>query len=112
MYSIEKAVESFETYTSKNVVYRIFITNRFTPNYDRYMRYLFKNSKLTFSEETILFPFDTQDLLIIYENQRTGRLELKPFSRGFKSAIEELVNFIGQEGVVGLNKHMKELERN
>lgn len=111
IYSIEKAIEAFKAYNSENLIHKIFISQRLTRNHDIYLQYLFGNTNVKFADNMVNFPFDTGDLTVIYENQRAGRLELKPFSKEFKNALREITEFIASN-MEGINKHMKELEKN
>ena len=110
IYSIEKARESFLGYNGQNPVFKIFMARKTTKYHEEYVNYLFSNLNISFGDYRIDFPYDNGDISVIYENQRAGRLELKPFSKDFKRSLHDLAEFIGSKEN-GLGKYMKELEK-
>ena len=77
-----------------------------------YISYLTKDLNIRYEEHIITFPYDNGDLTIIYENQRARRLNLRPFSSQFKTALSSLVELVDNTIIREVSRYMKILEKN
>lgn len=112
IYSLEKAVEAFAGYSSDGEIYRVIFGKRITSQSMNYISYLTKDLNIRYEEHIITFPYDNGDLTIIYENQRARRLNLKPFSSQFKTALSSLVELVDNTMIREVSRYMKILEKN
>ena len=112
IYSLEKAVESFSGYNSDREVNRVIFGKKITAQSMNYISYLTKDLNIRYEEHIITFPYDNGDLTIIHENQRARRLNLKPFSNQFKTALSSLAEMVDNTIIREVSKYMKILEKN
>ena len=112
IYSLEKAVEAFHGYHSDKEVSRIIFGKKVTSQSMNYISYLTKDLNVRYEEHIITFPYDNGDLTIIHENQRARRLNLKPFSNQFKTALSSLVEMVDNSIIREVSRYMKILEKN
>ena len=112
IYSLEKAVEAFSGYNSDREVNRVIFGKKITAQSMNYISYLTKDLNIRYEEHIITFPYDNGDLTIIHENQRARRLNLKPFSNQFKTALSSLTEMVDNTIIREVSKYMKILEKN
>lgn len=112
IYSLEKAVEAFAGYNSDREVNRVIFGKKITAQSMNYISYLTKDLNIRYEEHIITFPYDNGDLTIIHENQRARRLNLKPFSNQFKTALSSLTEMVDNTIIREVSKYMKILEKN
>ena len=112
IYSLEKAVEAFAGYNSDREVNRVIFGKKVTAQSMNYISYLTKDLNIRYEEHIITFPYDNGDLTIIHENQRARRLNLKPFSNQFKTALSSLTEMVDNTIIREVSKYMKILEKN
>ena len=112
IYSLEKAVEAFAGYNSDREVNRVIFGKKVTAQSMNYISYLTKDLNIRYEEHIITFPYDNGDLTIIHENQRARRLNLKPFSNQFKTALSSLAEMVDNTIIREVSKYMKILEKN
>ena len=112
IYSLEKAVEAFAGYNSDREVNRVIFGKKITAQSMNYISYLTKDLNIRYEEHIITFPYDNGDLTIIHENQRARRLNLKPFSNQFKTALSSLAEMVDNTIIREVSKYMKILEKN
>ena len=112
IYSLEKAVEAFAGYNSDREVNRVIFGKKITAQSMNYISYLTKDLNIRYEEHIITFPYDNGDLTIIHENQRARRLNLKPFSNHFKTALSSLTEMVDNTIIREVSKYMKILEKN
>ena len=112
IYSLEKAVEAFSGYNSDREVNRVIFGKKITAQSMNYISYLTKDLKIRYEEHIITFPYDNGDLTIIHENQRARRLNLKPFSNQFKTALSSLAEMVDNTIIREVSRYMKILEKN
>ena len=112
IYSLEKAVEAFAGYNSDREVNRVIFGKKITAQSMNYISYLTKDLNIRYEEHIITFPYDNGDLTIIHENQRACRLNLRPFSNQFKTALSSLTEMVDNTIIREVSKYMKILEKN
>lgn len=112
IYSLEKAVEAFAGYNSDREVNRVIFGKKITAQSMNYISYLTKDLNIRYEEHIITFPYDNGDLTIIHENQRARRLNLKPFSNQFKTALSSLAEMVDNTIIREVSRYMKILEKN
>ena len=112
IYSLEKAVEAFAGYNSDREVNRVIFGKKITAQSMNYISYLTKDLNIRYEEHIITFPYDNGDLTIIHENQRARRLNLRPFSNQFKTALSSLTEMVDNTIIREVSKYMKILEKN
>ena len=112
IYSLEKAVEAFAGYNSDREVNRVIFGKKITAQSMNYISYLTKDLNIRYEEYIITFPYDNGDLTIIHENQRARRLNLRPFSNQFKTALSSLTEMVDNTIIREVSKYMKILEKN
>lgn len=76
-----------------------------------YLHYLAKDYKISWeTNNTLYFPLETSDLNAIYTNQRSGRIQMKGFSKEYIEGILFLVEVISGESNSKVRKAYKLLE--
>ena len=77
-----------------------------------YLEYLALGYKVKWDEKTINFPYDTKDLEVMIENQRTNKIRLRTLSQGYRDSLEYLVmDIMPNINLNELRKVMKMIEK-
>ncbi len=112
IYSLEKAVEAFEDFNNNIQVDMILFNNKIEQSHYTYINYLFGKNNIKWGSYVGEFPFDNGDLTVIYENQRAGRMNVRNFSKKFKSELIELTSYIAETSKSKPSKLMDILMKN
>ena len=103
MYSIKKGVESLSVLKTQLEVTKILFSNKAKPDEIQYINYLSEGSNIVWKkddngkEDIVYFPYDTNDQMIIFTNQRVSKIKLKGLSNQFKEGLMYTVNQITDE---------------
>lgn len=112
IYSLEKAVEAFKGFNSEIPVDMILFHNKISQSHYTYLNYLFGKNNLKWGHYIAEFPYDNGDLTVIYENQRAGRMNVRNFSKKFRSELVELASYVAETSKSQPKKLMDILMKN
>lgn len=112
LYSLKRGLEILAGLRESIQITKVLFSKNATKEEDEYLNYLALGYKISWSEERIYFPFDTNDQSVLMENQRVSKVKLKKLSTQYKESLMYITEDIleGQE-TNDLRKVFKQLER-
>ena len=112
LYSLKRGLEILAGLRESIQITKVLFSKNATKEEDEYLNYLALGYKISWSEERIYFPFDTNDQSVLMENQRVSKVKLKKLSTQYKESLMYITEDIleGQE-VNDLRKVFRQLER-
>ena len=112
LYSLKRGLEILAGLRESIQITKVLFSKNGTKEEDEYLNYLALGYKISWSEERVYFPFDTNDQSVLMENQRVSKVKLKKLSTQYKESLMYITEDIleGQE-VNDLRKVFKQLER-
>lgn len=111
LYHLKRGLQVL-AYLPQNIkVTKIYYTKEMLIEEDEYLRYLAKDYKIKWDEKDIIFfPFETEDLNAIYNNQRSGKIQMKGLSGVYTDSLLYLVEKITGEGNGKVKKAFRKIE--
>ena len=112
LYSLKRGLEILAGLRESIQITKVLFSKNATKEEDEYLNYLALGYKISWSEERVYFPFDTNDQSVLMENQRVSKVKLKKLSTQYKESLMYITEDIleGQE-VNDIRKVFKQLER-
>lgn len=112
LYSLKRGLEILAGLRESIQITKVLFSKNATKEEDEYLNYLALGYKISWSEERVYFPFDTNDQSVLMENQRVSKVKLKKLSTQYKESLMYITEDIleGQE-VNDLRKVFRQLER-
>lgn len=112
LYSIRKGLETIRKIEKPVKVTKIIFSREINENDNYYLDYLSLGYKIIWDENKINFPYDTQDIEAMIENQKNFKISIKGLTQAYKESLEYLViDMIPDINTTNLRKIMKNIER-
>lgn len=112
LYSIRKGLEAISKIKNPIEMTRIVFSTQINEEDNYYLEYLALGYKVKWNENTINFPYNTNDLEVMIENQKTHKIRIKNLSQGYKDNLEYLItDIIPGLNLTNLKRIMKNLEK-
>ena len=113
LYSIRRGLQVFRRLKENIKMTRVVFSKDMDNRELDYIEKLSKNYPVSYTNESIFFPFTTEDLTAIYESQIAGRIQTRGLSKTYIDAINYLVErTLGDELNKGqVKKAIKVLEK-
>ncbi len=113
LYSIRRGMQVFRKLTEPIKLTRVVISKNMDNRELDYIEKMTQNYPVKYRDESIFFPFSTDDMSVIYESQIAGRIQTKGLSHAYMDAITYLVETtMGDELNKGqVRKAIKVLEK-
>lgn len=111
LYSLKKGIEILNNLTEPLKLTKILFEKEMTQEDDEYLDFLALGKKIVWSNQTIYFPIENGDNLVIAENQKLEKIKFKNLSTQYKSAITYLVMDITAEEEKIIKNIMKNLDK-
>lgn len=112
MYSIKRGFETISQIKKPIEITKVIFSTKMDMNDDYYIDYLSLGYKVIWSEKKINFPYETQDIEAMAENQKFNRIKLKGLSQQYKDNLEYIItDIIPDINLNNLRKVMKNMER-
>ena len=86
LYSLKRGLEILAGLRESIQITKVLFSKNATKEEDEYLNYLALGYKISWSEERIYFPFDTNDQSVLMENQRVSKVKLKKLSTASTSS--------------------------
>lgn len=111
-YSIRKGLEAICNIKHPIDLTRVVFSTQVNEEDNYYLEYLALGYKVRWDEKTINFPYDTKDMEVMIENQRTNKIRLRTLSQGYRDSLEYLVmDIMPNINLNELRKVMKIIEK-
>lgn len=111
-YSIKKGLEAIKQIQKPIEITKILFSREMNLEDDYYLDYLALGYKIIWNDNKIYFPYETQDIEAMIENQKTQKIKIKGLTQQYKENLEYiLTDIIPDVNVSNLRRIMKNMER-
>ena len=112
IYSLKKGLEAFNQVESAITLTKILFSKDMIKEEDDYLNFLAKEYKIVWNKNIIYFPFETEDLSAIYENQRVEKIKFKKLSVQYKEGLIYLTTeILGDINESRVRRTVKNIEK-
>lgn len=112
LYSIRKGLETIKQISKPIKITKVIFSREINQEDDHYLDYLSLGYKIMWEENQINFPFNTEDIEVMVENQKLSRIKIKGLSQQYKDNLEYiLVDMLPNLNINNLRRIMKNIER-
>ena len=112
VYSLKKGLEAFKDLSSTITLTKVLFSKDMIREEDEYLNFLTREYKIVWNENLIYFPFETEDLSAIYENQRVEKIKFKKLSVQYKEGLTYLASeILGDMNETKVRRMIKTIEK-
>ena len=112
LYSIKKGLETIRKIEKPVKITKILFSREMNENDNYYLDYLSLGYKIIWEENKINFPYETQDIEAMIENQKNHKISIKWLTQAYKESLEYLIiDMIPNINITNLRRIMKNIEK-
>lgn len=111
LYNLRRGLQVFRKLTEPTEVTKVYFTKEMDNAENEYFNHIARGLKIKWDQDIIYFPFETDDLNTIYNNQRSGQIRAKGMSTMYLDGIAYMVEEITGASESEVKKAAKVLER-
>lgn len=112
VYSLKKGLEAFKDLPSAITLTKVLFSKDMIKEEDEYLNFLSREYKIVWNENLMYFPFETEDLSAIYENQRVEKIKFKKLSIQYKEGLTYLTSeILGDINETRVRRTIKTIEK-
>lgn len=112
LYSIRKGLETIKQIEKPIKITKLIFSREINEEDDYYLDYLALGYKVIWEDEKINFPYNTEDLEVMMENQKVFKIKTKGLSQQYKENLEYIMtDIIPDINLVNLRRIMKNIEK-
>lgn len=112
LYSIRRGLETIKQIDKPIKITKLIFSTQMNETDDYYLEYIALGHKIMWEDEKIIFPYTTEDMEAMIENQKTFKIKTKGLSQLYKESLEYLVSdIIPDVNINNLRRIMKNIER-
>lgn len=112
LYSIRRGLETIREIEKPIKITKVLFSREMNENDDYYLDYLALGYKVIWEESKINFPYETQDLEAMIENQKNFKISIKGLTQEYKETLEYLmIDIIPDINIANLRRIMKNIEK-
>ena len=112
LYSIRKGLETIKLIDKPINITKLIFSREINQSDDYYLDYLSLGYKIIWEDNKINFPYLTEDIEVMAENQKTYSIKIKGLSQQYKESLENLiVDIIPNINLNNLRRIIKNLEK-
>ena len=112
LYSIRKGLETIKQIEKPVKITKVIFSREMSREDNYYVEYLALGYKVIWEEHNMHFPYETQDIEVMIENQKTSKIKTKGLSQLYKDALEYLImDMIPNMNILNLRRIMKNIEK-
>lgn len=112
LYSIRKGLETIRKINKPIKITKILFSREINENDNYYLDYLSLGYKIIWEENKINFPYETEDIEAMIENQKNSKISIKWLTQAYKESLEYLIiDMIPDINITNLRRIMKNIER-
>lgn len=112
LYSIRKGLETIKQIEKPIKITKLVFSREINEEDNYYLEYLSLGHKIIWEENTMNFPYETQDIEAMIENQKNFKIKIKGLTQQYKDTLEYLItDMIPNVNIVNLRRIMKNIER-
>lgn len=112
LYSIRRGLETIRKIEKPIKITKILFSREMNENDNYYLDYLSLGYKIIWEENKINFPYETQDIEAMIENQKNHKISIKWLTQAYKESLEYLIiDMIPNINITNLRRIMKNIEK-
>lgn len=112
LYSIRKGLETIRKIDKPIPITKVLFSKEINQEDDYYLDYLALGYKIIWEDNKINFPYNTQDIEAMIENQKTFKIKTKGLSQQYKESLEYIIiDIMPDINIINLRRIMKNIER-
>lgn len=112
LYSIKRGLETIREIKNPIKITKVLFSREINQDDEYYLDYLSLGYKIIWEENKINFPYYTEDIEVMIENQKVSRIKIKGLSQQYKDSLEYMIiDIMPDINVSNLRRIMKNLER-
>lgn len=112
LYSIRKGLETVSQIKKPIKITKLIFSREINEQDDYYLDYLALGYKIIWEDNKINFPYNTEDIENMIENQKNSKIKIKGLSQQYKDCLEYLmIDIIPDININNLKRVMKIIER-
>lgn len=111
-YSIKKGLETIKQIQKPIEITKVLFSKEINIEDDYYLDYLALGYKIIWNDNKMYFPYETQDIEVMIENQKTSKIKIKRLTQQYKENLEYMLTDIMPDvNINNLRRIMKNMER-
>ena len=112
LYSIRRGLETIKKIQKPIKVTKLLFSREINQNDNYYLDYLALGHKIIWEDNIINFPYETQDIDVMIENQKNFTIKIKRLTQQYKDSLEYLImDIIPNINSVNLRRVIKNIEK-
>lgn len=112
LYSIRKGLQTIKQIDKPIKVTKVIFSREINEEDDYYLDYLALGYKIIWEDNKINFPYNTEDIEVMIENQKIFKIKTKGLSQQYKDNLEYiLIDIMPDININNLRRIMKNIER-
>ena len=112
LYSIRKGLETIKQIQKPIKITKILFSREINEEDNYYLEYLSLGYKIIWEENTMNFPYLTEDYEAMIENQKNFKIKIKGLSQQYKDNLEYLImDMIPNINIMNLRRIIKNIEK-
>ncbi len=112
LYSIRKGLEAISKIKQPIELTKIVFSTEINPEDSYYLEYIALGYKIKWNDKIINFPYETKDIEVMIENQKTNKIKMKNLSLTYRDNLEYLItDIIPDINLTNLRRIMKLIEK-
>lgn len=112
LYSIRKGLETIRKIEKPIKITKLLFSKEINESDDYYLDYLSLGYKIIWEENKINFPYETQDMEAMIENQKNFKISTKGLTQEYRNSLEYLmIDMIPDINIANLRRIMKSIEK-
>lgn len=110
VYSMQKGVNVLKGFRELTNVIKVLFTKDSNSDEDEYLDFITLSYKVKWDETIVYFPFETDDLYAIFQNQRYSKIKFLNLSSEYIDSLMLLLELLTGYSKGGLKKVMKQID--
>jgi hypothetical protein len=111
VYSVQKGVSVLRAIANKTEIMKVLFTKDPESEEKEYLDFITLNYKVKWKEDVVYFPFETEDLYAIFQNQRFSRVRFSGLSGEYLEALSYFIENLAGCTKGEVKRAMKAIER-
>lgn len=112
IYSIKRGLQAIAQIQEPIQATKVLFSREMSEADNNYLDYIASDYKIIWNDNKIYFPYETQDIENMIENQKTNKIKIRGLTPQYKKSLEYIITDIVPEiNINNLRKIMKNMER-
>lgn len=111
-YSIKRGLQTIKQIEKPIEITKVIFSKEINIEDDYYLDYLALGYKVIWNDNKVYFPYETQDIEAMIENQKINKIKIKGLTQQYKENLEYMItDIIPNINIANLRRIMKNMER-